>query len=175
MLVRGAVETELAREMAWRGVDALLTTDKAQVQQAARSFAQGLLNSYGVGVNVSSVNIESMGPPAEAAAAFRDVAGARADAARTVNEAQGYAHDLIPRARGGATQMHEAAEAYRARKINEAQGDASRFRKLSEEYQKAREVTSQRLYVETMEQILPRMKKLILSRDVDLSILRRPE
>jgi membrane protease subunit HflK len=175
MLVRADVEAELARETAWRGVDALLTTDKGQVQQAARSAAQGVLDSYGVGVSVSSVNIESAGPPAEAAEAFRDVAGARADAARIVNEAQGYAHDVIPRARGDATQMHEAAEAYRARKINEAEGDASRFRKLRDEYEKAREVTSQRLYMEAMEQILPRIKKLILDRDVDLSILRRPE
>jgi membrane protease subunit HflK len=174
-LVRAAVEGELARETAYRGVDALLTTDKAQVQEAARSCAQVLLDDYGVGVSVSSVNIESAGPPAEAAEAFRDVAGARADAARIVNEAQGYAHDLIPRARGDATRMHEAAEAYRARKINESQGDASRFRKLNEEYQKAREVTAQRLYLETMERILPRIKKLILDRDVDLSILRRPE
>jgi membrane protease subunit HflK len=175
MLVRADVEAELARETAWRGVDALLTTDKGQVQQAARRSAQGVLDSYGVGVSVSSVNIESAGPPAEAAEAFRDVAGARADAARIVNEAQGYAHDVIPRARGDATQMHEAAEAYRARKINEAEGDASRFRKLRDEYEKAREVTSQRLYMEAMEQILPRIKKLILDRDVDLSILRRPE
>jgi membrane protease subunit HflK len=175
VLVRGAVETELTRETASRGVDALLTTDKAQVQQAAQSRAQILVNSYGVGVSISSVNIESAGPPPEVAEAFRDVAGARADAARIVNEAQGYAHDLIPRARGDATQMNEAAEAYRARKINEAHGDAGRFRKLSEEYHKATEVTSQRLYVETLEQILPRIKKLILGRDVDLSILRRPE
>jgi membrane protease subunit HflK len=175
LLVREAIEAELAHQTAWRGVDALLTTDKGQVQEAARSWAQGMLDNYGAGVNVSSVNIESAGPPAEAAEAFRDVAGARADAARIVNEAQGYAHDVIPRARGEATQMNEAAEAYRARKINESQGDASRFRKLSEEYQKAREVTSQRLYMETMEEILPRIKKLILDRDVDLSILRRPE
>jgi len=82
---------------------------------------------------------------------------------------------VIPHARGNATQMHEAAEAYRARKINEAEGDAGRFRKLSDEYEKAREVTSQRMYVETMELVLPRIKKLILDRDVDLSILRRPE
>jgi membrane protease subunit HflK len=175
MLVRGAVEAELAHETAWRGVDALLTTDKGQVQEAARSRAQVLLDNYAAGVNVSSVNIESAGPPAQAAEAFRDVAGARADAARIVNEAQGYSHDVIPRARGEATQMNEASEAFRARKINEAQGDATRFRKLSEEYQKAREVTSQRLYMETMEEILPRIKKLILDRDVDLSILRRPE
>jgi len=174
-LVRVAVEAELTRETAGRGVDALLTTDKAQVQQAAQSSAQTLLDSYGLGVNVSSVNIESAGPPPEVADAFRDVSGARADAARIVNEAQGYAHDVIPHARGNATQMHEAAEAYRARKINEAEGDAGRFRKLSDEYEKAREVTSQRMYVETMELVLPRIKKLILDRDVDLSILRRPE
>lgn len=175
LLVRGAVEGELTRETAARGVDALLTTDKAEVQQVAQSCAQTRLDSYGVGVNVSSVNIESAGPPPDVAEAFRDVAGARADAARIVNEAQGYAQDLIPRARGDAMQMHEAAEAYRTRRINEAQGDAGRFRKLSDEYRKAREVTSERVYVETMEQILPRIRKLILDRDVDLSILRRPE
>ena len=174
-LVRDAVEAQLTRETAGRGVDALLTTDKAQVQQAAQSSAQTLLDGYGLGVSVSSVNIESAGPPPEVADAFRDVSGARADAARIVNEAQGYAHDVIPRARGNATQMHEAAAAYRARKINEAEGDAGRFRKLSDEYEKARGVTSQRMYVETMELVLPRIKKLILDRDVDLSILRRPE
>jgi membrane protease subunit HflK len=174
-LVRAAVETELARETAGRGVDAVLTTAKGQVQEGARNRAQELLDAYGLGVNVSSVNIESAGPPPETAEAFRDVAGARADAARIVNEAEGYAHDVIPRARGDATQMHESAEAYRARKVNEAQGDASRFRKLDEEYKRARDVTSQRLYVETMEQILPRIRKLILDRDVDLNILRRPE
>jgi len=174
-LVRDAVEAQLTRETAGRGVDALLSTDKAQVQQAAQSSAQTLLDSYGLGVNVSSVNIESADPPPEVADAFRDVSGARADAARIVNEAQGYAHDVIPRARGNATQMHEAAAAYRARKINEAEGDAGRFRKLSDEYEKARGVTSQRMYVETMELVLPRIKKLILDRDVDLSILRRPE
>lgn len=175
LLVRAAVESELTRETAARGVDDLLTTDKAQVQQAAQISAQTLLDGYGVGVTVSSVNIESGGPPPDVADAFRDVAGARADAARIVNEAQGYAHDLIPRARGDATQMHEAAEGYRARKINESEGDAGRFRKLTDEYQKAREVTSERVYIETMEQIMPRIKKLILDRDVDLSILRRPE
>jgi modulator of FtsH protease HflK len=174
-VVRAAVEAELTRETAARGIDALLTTDKAQVQRAAQSYAQTVLDSYGVGVNVSSVNVESAGPPPEVADAFRDVSGARADAARIVNEAEGYAHDLIPRARGSATQMREAAEAYRTRKINEAQGDAGRFRKLTDEYEKARDVTSERLYVETMEQVLPRIKKLILARDVDLDILRRPE
>lgn len=174
-LVRDAVETEMARETARRGVDALLTTDKVQVQEAARERAQALLDSYRAGVQLSSVNIETIAPPAEVAEAFRDVAGARADAARIVNEAQGYSNDVVPRARGAAQQMHEAAEAYRARKVNEARGDAERFTKLVEEYRKAREVTSERLYIEAMEQVLPRIKKLIVEKDVDLSIVRKPE
>ncbi len=174
-LVRDAVETELARETARRGVDALLTTDKIQVQEAARERAQALLEGYRAGVSLASVNIESVAPPAEVAEAFRDVAGARADAARIINEAQGYANDVLPRARGAARQLVEGAEAYRTRKINEARGDAERFTKLAEEYRKAREVTSERLYVEAMEQILPRIKKLIVEKDVDLSIVRKPE
>ncbi len=174
-VVRNAVETEMAVETARRGVDALLTTDKVQVQEAVRARAQALLDNYRAGVELSSVNIETVAPPAEVAEAFRDVAGARADAARIINESQGYANDVVPRARGAAQQLAESAEGYRTRKINEARGDAERFTKLAAEYQKARQVTSDRLYLEAMEQILPRIRKLIVERDVDLSIFRRPE
>jgi len=174
-LVRDAVETELAREAARSAVDAVLTTEKAHVQEAARERAQALLDRYRAGVSLSSVNIEAAGPPPEVAEAFRDVAGARADAARIVNESQGYANDLLPRARGGAAQLLEEAGAYRALKIDRARGDAERFAKLAGEYQKAREVTSDRLYLEAMEQVLPRIRKLILDRGVDLTILKRPE
>jgi membrane protease subunit HflK len=174
-VVRDAVETELARETAHRGVEALLTTEKVQVQETVRARAQSLLDGYHAGVEVTSVNIEAIAPPAEVADAFRDVSGARADAARIVNEAQGYANDELPRARGAAQQMLTGAEAYRVRKINEARGDAERFMKLAEEYHKAQEVTSERLYVEAMEQILPKVKKLIVEKDVDLGIVRKPD
>ena len=174
-LVRDAVETELARETARHGIDSLLTTEKIAVQEAARERAQALLEGYRAGIHLASVNIETMAPPAEVAEAFRDVAGARADAARIVNEAQGYANDLVPRARGAAQQLQEGAEAYRARKVNESRGDAERFTKLAAEYRKAREVTSERLYLEAMEEVLPRIKKLIVEKDVDLSIVCRPE
>ncbi len=171
-LVRDAVETELARETAHRGVDALLTTEKVVVQEAVREHAQARLDDYRAGVQISSVNIESITPPAEVADAFRDVSGARADAARIVNEAEGYANDELPRARGAAEQNLEAAQAFRVSKINDAQGDAERFLKLDGQYQKAREVTTQRLYVETMEEVLPRVKKLIVDQNIDLTILR---
>lgn len=176
-LVGGAVESEIARRIAHRSVDAVLTTEKTAVQEETRAAAQALLNSYRAGVQLSSINIESATPPAEAAAAFRDVASARADTARIVSDAQGYANDLIPRARGLAKQMSEEAMAYRERKINEASGDASRFNQIAAEYAKASQVTGRRLYLETMEQVLPRIKKLIVDENgnLDVTIIRKGE
>jgi len=126
-------------------------------------------------VQLSTVNIESIVPPPEAADAFRDVASARADSARIVNEAQGYANDLIPKARGEARQMIESAEAYKQKKTNEALGDADRFTQVAAEYAKASEVNGRRLYVETLEQVLPKIKKLIVDKNgnLDLTIIRK--
>ena len=170
-----AVEAELARRIARRDVDAVLTTEKVAIQDEVRAGAQKRLNDYRSGVLLSSVNIESVGPPPEAADAFRGVAGAKADAARIVNEAQGYSNDLIPKARGEAQKLLEEAAAYRERKINEAGGDASRFTQVAAEYDRAAEVTGHRLYVEAMEQILPRIRKLIVDQNgnLDLTIIRK--
>ncbi len=124
---------------------------------------------------LASINIESATAPPEAADAFRDVASARADTARIVNEAEGYANDLIPKARGQAQQLREESEAYKERKINEASGDAARFNQIAAEYSKASQVTGQRLYIETMEQVLPRIRKLIVDQNgnLDLTIIRK--
>src|SRR5271169_5982173 len=174
-VVGAAVESELARRVAHRGVDAVLTTEKAAIQEEVRAAAQQLLNDYRAGVALSTINIESVTPPAEAADAFRDVASARADTARIVNDAEGYANDLIPKARGQAKQMSEEAEAYREKKINEAAGDAARFNQIAAEYSKASQVTGERLYLETMEQVLPRIRKLIVDQNgnLDLTIIRK--
>ena len=170
-----AVEAELARRIARSEVDAILTTEKLVIQDGVLAAAQKRLNEYGSGVKLSSVNIETVAAPPEAAAAFRDVASARADTARIVNEAQSYANDLLPRARGEARQMVEAAEAYRASRINEASGDAARFNAVAAEYTKVPQVTSQRLYIEALEQILPKIRKLIVdpNGNLDLSIIRK--
>jgi membrane protease subunit HflK len=172
-----AVESELSRRVAHRGVDAVLTTEKVAIQEETRAAAQKLLDGYRSGVQLSTINIESVTPPAEAAAAFRDVASARADTARIVSDAQGYANDVIPRARGQAQQMIEESNAYREKKVNEAMGDAARFNQVAAEYAKAQEVTSRRLYLETMEQVLPRIKKLIVdpNGNLDLTIIRKGE
>ena len=170
-----AVEAELSRLVAQRDVDAVLTTEKIAVQEQVRAAAQKILNDYRTGVLLASVNIEAATPPPEAADAFRDVASARADSARIVNESQGYSNDVIPKARGAAEQMLEEAQGYKQRKINEALGDAARFDQVSVEYARASQVNGHRLYVETMEQLLPRMKKLIVDKNgnLDLTIIRK--
>ena len=173
--VGAAVESELARRIAGRNVDAILTTEKAAIQEEVRAAAQKLINDYRIGVLLASVSIETVAPPPEAADAFRDVASARADSARIVNESQGYANTVIPKARGEAQQLLDAAQGFRQRKINEAQGDAARFIQVAEEYGRASEVNGRRLYLETLEQVLPRIRKLIVdsSGNLDLTIIRK--
>lgn len=173
--VRNAVEAELGRQIASRRVDDVLTTEKVAIQEIVRQRSQALVDQYNLGVLISTINIESVTAPPEAADAFRDVASARADAARIVNEAQGYANDVVPRARGEGTQLLEEAGGYKERIVNQAKGDAARFTALAREHQRNPAVTESRLYLETMEEILPRLKKTIVddSGNLDLTIVRR--
>jgi modulator of FtsH protease HflK len=173
--VGAAVESEMARRIATRGVDAVLTTEKAAIQEEVRAASQKRINDYRSGVLLSTINIETVTPPPEAADAFRDVASARADAVRIVNQAEGYANDVIPKARGEAVQLIEQSEAYKEKSINTAGGDAARFTQLEAEYAKASQVTGDRLYTEAMEQILPRIKKMIVDKNgnLDLTIIRK--
>lgn len=173
--VGAAVESEMARRIATRDVDAVLTTEKAAIQEEVRAAAQKRINDYRSGVLLSTINIESVTPPPEAADAFRDVASARADAVRIVNQAEGYANGVIPKARGEARQLIEASEAYKEKSVNDAAGDAARFTQLEAEYAKAAQVTAERLYTEAMEQILPKIRKMIVDKNgnLDLTILRR--
>lgn len=174
-IVRDAVEAELARQIGARTVDEALTTEKAAIQGVVRERAQALLDQYELGVVVASVSIESASAPPETADAFRDVAGARADAARIVNEAEGYANDIVPRARGEARRMLEQAGGYRSRKVDEAAGDAARFTALAAEYRRNPEVTRSRLYLEAMDEVLPRLNKTVVddAGNLDLTIVRR--
>lgn len=175
--VAAAVESELVRRIGQRGVDAVLTTEKTAIQDEVRAAAQQLTNRYRLGVQLASINIESAQPPPEAREAFNDVASARADSARIVNEALGFAGDIVPKARGEASQSLQAAAAYRLRKINESKGDASRFLQVSAEYERGAVVNGRRLYLETMEEVLPKIKKLLVDSrgNLDLTIVRKQE
>jgi membrane protease subunit HflK len=175
--VGSVAQAELAKRIARRRVDAVLTTEKLAIQGEVLRSTQARLDAYLAGVRLASVNIETVTPPAEVADAFRDVASARADTARIIDEAHGYANDVVPKARGEAQQILETAQAYRESKVNEATGDAARFTAIATEYAKAPQVTAGRLYTEAMEQILPKIRKLIIDArgNVDLSIIRKGE
>ncbi len=177
LAVQSAVEAALERQVATRGVDDVLTTEKIAIQEAVRQDAQEVLDRYGLGLLLATVNIRSVQPPPEAADSFRDVASARADAARIVNEAEGYANDILPRARGEAQQMLSASRGHRERVVQEAIGDAARFDKLATEYRRNPEVTRSRLFLETMEDVLPRLRKTIVDEggNLDLTIIRRSD
>ena len=161
-LIETAVASAFAQTIAVRSVDDVLTTGKTDAQNATLARARDLLDACGSGVHLSAVNIETVAPPAEVADAFREVASARADRDRIVNEAQGHASDALAKAAGEAAKLVSDAGSYRERRINEAQGEAARFAKLLAAAGQARDLTAQRLYLEAMEEILPRMKKVVI-------------
>lgn len=179
-LIAWGTEASLSRVAASTPVDDLLTTGKLRMQKAVQADTQALLDYYGAGVLLTSVNVERMEPPEEVATAFREVASSRADRDRIISEAHSYANSTIPQARGQAYQVLQEAEGYKQRKVNEAKGDADRFAQLADEYRKAQEITSSRLYLEAMEEILPRIKKVIVDANgttdaIDLTVVRGQE
>ncbi|MFQ6098215.1 MAG: FtsH protease activity modulator HflK [Armatimonadota bacterium] len=176
-LVRDAAEGALTLLLASRPVDDVLTTERVAIQNAVRARTISTLERYDVGVQVQSVNIQTVYPPEEVAAAFREVASAREDRDRIMNEAHGYADELIPRARGQAETMLKEAETYRQRRIQRASGEARRFLERLSEYEKAKKVTANRLYLETMEEVVPTWKMTVVDSatgraPVDLGIVR---
>ena len=175
--VAHAVESTLGRQVSSRAVDEVLTTEKVAIQEEVRRLSQDLVDRHGLGVVISTVNIRTVTPPAEAADAFRDVASARADASRIVNEAEGYYNDILPRARGEAQQMLSSSRGYRERVVQRAQGDAARFERLAAEHRRNPEVTRSRLFLETMEEVLPRLRKTIVDDrgNLDLTLIRRSQ
>lgn len=172
-VLAATVESALSSIVVRRRVDDLLTTEKIAVQQEVQNASQRLLDVYGCGISLWNISIESIRPPDEVLEAFRDVASAREDRERIKREADIYANDILPRARGEAYRRIEEANGYCERKVRESQGDAARFVSLAREYSKAPEVTSARLFLETMEEVLPRLKKVVVESgtggiDIDL-------
>lgn len=157
-----AVEAALAQAIAAEPVDNVLTTGRLAVQNATLANARARLAAYALGVHLGSINIETVTPPAEVSDAFREVASARADRDRIINEARGDASDASARAAGEAEKLKSEAAGWRQQRINEAQGDAARFTQLYAESRRAKAVTEQRLYLETMEEILPRVRKVVI-------------
>ncbi len=164
-LIHDACEAALRQVVGRHGIDEVLTEGKLMVQTQIQEKLQELFNVYQCGLTVETVQLQSVGPPEQVDAAFKDVASAKEDRERLVNEARGYQNDVIPKARGEAERMLKEAEAYTVERVRRAQGDADRFGAVYAEYVKAPEVTERRLYIETMERVLPRFQKYIIDAD----------
>ena len=164
-LVHDACEAALRQVVGRHGIDEALTEGKLKIQTEIKEKLQESFTKYKCGLAVQSVQLQTVGPPEQVDAAFKDVASAKEDRERLVNEARGYQNDIIPRARGEAQKMLKAAEAYTVERVRRAEGDANRFRSVYAEYKKAPDVTEKRLYLETMESILPRLQKYVIKGD----------
>lgn len=166
--VRSAAQAALRQVVGSQTIDNVLTTGKFAIQEETMNTLQGLLDSYEAGIVVLAVQLQDVHPPAETMDAFKDVASAKEDKVKFVNEAEGYANDIIPKARGEAEKILREAEAYNAARIALAEGEAQRFTAVLKEYRQGEEVTRTRLYLETMERILPGMEKYIMDSEGDL-------
>ena len=170
-LIHDAAESALRQVIGRHAIDEALTEGKVTIQAEIKDELQSLFDKYNCGLTVQSVQLQTVGPPQQVDEAFKDVASAKEDRERRVNEARGYQNDIIPKARGEAERMIKEAEAYKSERVRRAQGDADRFRAVYEEYKKAPDVTERRLYLETMELILPGLKKYIIKSDAKGNLL----
>lgn len=164
-LVRDAAEAALRQVVGRHKIDEALTEQKGEIQDETRGKLQELLDGYDLGVTVNLVKFQAVSVPKQVDAAFKDVASAREDKERLIKQAEAYQNDVIPKARGNAEKLVKEAEAYKIERVKRAQGDAERFVEVLREYRKARKVTEARLYIETMEKILPGLRKYIVQTD----------
>jgi membrane protease subunit HflK len=160
--VRGASEAAMRQVIGSNKIDDVLTDDRERIQIEAQKLLQQILDGYDSGVKIETVKLQDVDPPDQVSDAFKDVINAQQDRERLINEARGYANDVVPKARGQAAQLINEADGYRLAKIQQAQGSAKRFVALYDEYAKAKDVTRERLYIEAMEEILPRIDKIVL-------------
>jgi membrane protease subunit HflK len=155
-------ETAMREIIGKSKMDGILYEGREEIAIKSRQLMQAIHDRYGTGIAVSSVTIQAAQPPEQVQAAFDDAVKAGQDRERQKNEGQGYANDVIPRARGTASRLLEEAEGYKQRVIANAEGEANRFKLVLSEYAKAPAVTRERIYIETMQQVLSTTNKIML-------------
>lgn len=161
-VVRGATESALREVVGSTKMDALLTQGRNIVDANTKELLQVILDRYKTGIQVDSIEIQDAKPPREVRDAFDDVVKADQDKVTSVNRAEAYANDIIPRARGRAARILQEAEAYKVTTIAKATGETDRFNQILKEYLKAPEITRKRLYLETMETVLSKTNKVMV-------------
>lgn len=162
LTVRQAAEASLRTTVGKHNIDEALTSGKFMIQEETKGLIQSVLDNYNTGILVVAVQLQDVGPPKQVIASFKDVASAKEDKNRMVNQAEGYRNDVIPKARGEGQAMIREAEGYKEARIARAEGDVAKFSAVLKEYRKAKVVTETRLYLEAMEEILSKSDKIVV-------------
>ena len=162
LTVREASEASLRTIVGMNNIDETLTTGKFRIQEEAKKQIQAILDKYESGIQVVAAQLQDVSPPKQVIAAFKDVASAKEDKNRLINQAEGYRNDVIPKARGEAEAMIRGAEGFKESRIKRAEGDVAKFNTVLKEYRKAKDITRERLYLGTMEKVLPGVEKVIV-------------
>ncbi|MDG5973860.1 HflK protein [Hydrogenophaga taeniospiralis CCUG 15921] len=171
-----AAETAVREVVGKMRMDAALAEERDQIAPRVRVLMQSILDRYKVGIEVVGINLQQGGvrPPEQVQASFDDVLKAGQERERAKNEAEAYANDVVPRARGAASRLTEEAEGYRARIVAQAEGDSQRFRSVLAEYQKAPQVTRERMYVDAMQEIYSNVTKVLVDTKSGSNLLYLP-
>ncbi len=169
-----AAETAIREIVGKSSMDFVVFEGRAEVAARAHKLMQEILDRYGTGINISKVTMQNAQPPEQVQAAFDDAVKAGQDRERQKNEGQAYANDVIPKARGMAARLAQEAEGYRQRVIERSEGDAARFRQVLTEYNKAPQVTRERLYIEAMQEILNNTTKVLIDQKSGNSLMYLP-
>ena len=172
--VRGAAETAIREVVGKSKMDFVLYEGREEIAIKTKSLMQDILDRYKSGINITSVTMQNAQPPEQVQAAFDDAVKAKQDLERQKNEGQAYANDIVPKARGSASRLIAEANGYKAAIENEAKGNASRFDQILTEYTRAPEVTRNRLFLETQEQIMSSVSKVIVDQKGSNSLLYLP-
>jgi membrane protease subunit HflK len=157
-----AAETAIRETVGKSKMDFVLNQGRSEIASRVKQLMQHILDRYKTGINITTVNLQNVQAPEQVQAAFDDAVRAGQDRERFKNEGQSYANDVVPKARGVAARLFEEANGYRQSVVSTAQGDASRFRQVLEAYEKAPQVTRERIYLETMQQVLQSTSKIVI-------------
>jgi membrane protease subunit HflK len=160
--VKAVAESAMREVIGRTPIQSALTEGRQPIELATHELIQNTLDEYAAGIQITQVKMQKVDPPGAVIDSFRDVQAARADLERQRNEAEAYSNDIIPKARGEAEQLIQQAEAYKQEVVARAEGEASRFEAVYKEYAQAKEVTKQRIYLETLERIFGGMNKVIV-------------
>ncbi len=169
--VKAASETAMREVIAKSKIQPILTEGRSKIEIETQEIIQNILDEYESGIQITQVQTQKADPPDQVIDAFRDVQAARADMERSKNEAEAYRNDVIPRSRGEAAKILQAAEAYKKEVVAKAEGEASRFISIYNEYAQAKEVTQERMYLETMEKVMADIDKVIIDKNAGSSVV----